>query len=229
MNPYFLLISLVSIIAIIVIGFIQYNFKKRILSLAISNQSINNNICREYIEYLNTQKNVLLKDKLNASLKNNYDQFVRLYVKKTKFDSANSFISEIIYNVIYFVIILIASFLIINNKNMNIGQLTFLIAILGMLHTSTENICDFVVKKVEFNTMREMYDNFIRVSNIEDDAKLKIDKINSVFLRNKNEIVELENGQYIDSHLYSLLRGNSSASQSLLINNIDCHNINQDI
>ena len=226
-NPYFLLISLVSIASVIIIGFIQYNFKRKILSLAITNQNINNNICREYIDYFSTQKNILLREKLSSNLKNNYNQFVKLYIKKTKFDGTSSFVSEIIYGVIYFLIILIASFLIINNKNMNIGQLTFLIAIIGMLHASTESICDFVIKKVEFGVMKEIYENLVMVGNLENESKLKVDKIHSLFSREKDEIVEIENGRIINKDIYDLICGECNSNKSLLINNIDYQNINQ--
>lgn len=226
-NPYFLIICITSIFTICIIGIIQYQFKKKMISIAIINQNINNNISRDYIEYLPSQQNFLIKNKLNDELKNNYFQYTNLYVKKTRFESGNSFISECFYNIIYLFAVMFATFLIVNYKNMNIGQLTFLIAILGMSHTSIEGICDFVIKKIEFKTMHEIYDSFILLSNEEINNKLTIEKINSIIVKTKDELIELCNGQLIDEEINKLIKCSSEDNDSLLINNVNINNINK--
>lgn len=225
-NPYFLIASLVSIFVIIVICFVQYHFKNKILTTAISNQSINNNICKDYIEYFCSQKNNLIQNKLNIDLKRNYHQFIKLYIKKTRFDSTNYFISELFYNLIYFLIILISSFLIINNKNMNVGQLTFLVAIFSMFHNAIEGICDFVVKKVEFNTMNNIYDSIVRTSNEDINNKFIINKINSISLKINDDYTEIENGQYVKNDLINTITNISNNDKTLLVNNMSIDNIN---
>jgi ABC-type bacteriocin/lantibiotic exporter with double-glycine peptidase domain len=226
-NPFFLIVVVASIISVLIIGFIQYNFKQKILSIAITNQNINNNICQNYIEYLTTQSNFLIQEKLNLGLKNNYEQFIKMYLKKTKFDACNSLVSEIIYSVIYFLVIVFSTFFIINNKNMNIGQLTLVIAILGMLHSSIDGMCDFIIKKIEFKTMSNIYENFVYIDKIECENNLiKIDNINSICLKNNDDIYEIENGNHVDDNLINAIKFNDVENANLLINGIDIKNIN---
>jgi ABC-type bacteriocin/lantibiotic exporter with double-glycine peptidase domain len=223
-NQYFLITALISIIVIVIIGFIQYNFKNKILTTAIYNQNINNNICQEYIKYFESQKNSVIQNKLNEDLKRNYYQYMKLYIKKTKFDTTTSFINELLYNLIYFLIILISTFLIINNKNMNIGQLTFLVAISSMLHNSVEGLCDFVMKKIEFKAMSDIYDSFVRTSNEETNNKIIIEKINSIAIKIDNDFTELENGQHISKEL---INDELCNNKTTLINNINIENIDK--
>lgn len=226
-NPYFLIISIISICVVIVIGTIQYNFKKKILSSAIVNQNINNDICRNYIDYFSLQKsNFLIRQKINNDLKNNYLHFMKLYSNKTKFENISFLIEDFMFSIIYFLTILVSTFLIINNKNMDIGKLTFLIAILAMSHNSIDGICNFIIKKVEFKTMSEIYESFIRVENEKNEGIL-INEINSLAIKTNEDVCEITNGEVVSNNLKNVIRGEEVNNHALIVNNILINNINK--
>jgi ABC-type bacteriocin/lantibiotic exporter with double-glycine peptidase domain len=191
----------------------------------IENQNINNNITRDYIDYLQAQNNSVLESTLNNKLKTNYFEFLKIYSSKSKFDSGFEFFQNIIMNIIYIALILLACYLIVNNKGLNIGQITLLISLSAMLNTSINNICEFIIKRIEYKQMVGIYKDFINFANIENKGSIAIKDINKITYSNKKSTLNIKNGADISTHknsILNLLTMNDFHNESKLsINDID--------
>jgi ABC-type bacteriocin/lantibiotic exporter with double-glycine peptidase domain len=231
-NAWFLIIGLLSIILTALFGFIQFNFKTKVLKTTIANQNINNNITRDYIHYLKTQNNFICKQKLSKNLKTNYFEYLKIYAQKTKFDSQFDFFQSLLMNLVYMILVLLASYLIVEKSFINLGQLTLLISLSAMLNSSIGGICDFIIKRIEYRQMVEIYQNFINLANIKDTGTIKIDNIRSLQYHDKKINWSIKNGSRIHKHknvlLDALTKNNNEPDIQLLINGIDVNDINYD-
>lgn len=224
-NYWFLFIGLISIIISIIFGVVQYSFKSNIVKTTIENQNINNSITRDYISYLQTQNNSIVENALSNKLKTNYFEFLKIYSSKSKFDSGFEFFQNIIMNIIYTALVLLACYLIVNSKSLNIGQLTLLISLSSMLNTSINNICEFVIKRIEYKQMVGIYKDFINFANIENKGTIAVDDVKKIIYTNKKLILHIKNGMNITKHkrfILNLLTMNDSPNETKLsINGID--------
>jgi ABC-type bacteriocin/lantibiotic exporter with double-glycine peptidase domain len=216
----------------IILGVIQFIFKTNIVKTTIANQNVNNTVTRDYIQYLQTQHNAILHDTLDRNLRGNYYEFLKIYSSKSKFDSGFEFFQNMIMNIIYISLVLLACYLIINKINLNIGQLILLISLSTMLNSSISNTCEFIIKRIEYKQMVEIYQNFISFSNIEHTGDVVINDVHKIVYKNKKLTFNIRNGSFIKAHkqnILNLLTMNSTSSDmNLFINDIDIRNIQYD-
>ncbi|MDR0985436.1 MAG: hypothetical protein LBL60_00625 [Mycoplasmataceae bacterium] len=166
-NVWFLLIGLVCILVSTLFGVIKYFNKKSILKVVINNQNINNNVTCLLIEYLSGS--TIEKDKLFNQIKNNYFSFLNLQSKQTMFNGCFNFFNEIFHDFIYMIVVIVCTFLIINITSFNIGKLTLIISLIGMISTSSNNINSFFHKHIEYREMIKIYNKILYVGNKNDD------------------------------------------------------------
>jgi ABC-type bacteriocin/lantibiotic exporter with double-glycine peptidase domain len=166
-----------------------------------------------------------VENALSNKLKTNYFEFLKIYSSKSKFDSGFEFFQNIIMNIIYTALVLLACYLIVNSKSLNIGQLTLLISLSSMLNTSINNICEFVIKRIEYKQMVGIYKDFINFANIENKGTIAVDDVKKIIYTNKKLILHIKNGMNITKHkrfILNLLTMNDSPNETKLsINGID--------
>jgi hypothetical protein len=208
----------------------QYNYRQKLFNIAINNQNVNSDITRNFIGYLSQHHtNFLAMQTLVNQLQINYQQYLDIYVKKTKFDSGYEFATNAFSNLIFMGVVLIASYLTISHHRINIGQLTFIISLLGMVHNGINGVCDFVIKQIEFKKMSEIYTSFIEVGNVNNTGSIKIDNIKSISYVEHNRAINLTSGAKLTSQQIIEVKGILDyQNQQAMINDVKLNMIDYD-
>lgn len=175
----------------------QYAFQKNIINLVIKNQNINSEVTRNFITSLKTQCNSIESQNLNEGLQNNYHEFLKIYTQKTKFDAGFNFFDNIFQNLIFIITVILATYLMINNNALNIGQLTFLISLSSLLNNGINGICNFLIRRIEFNKMSEIFQKFMAVDNISKYGVIEIADIKKLSYKHKGKCHTIKNGSNI--------------------------------
>ncbi|GHU32810.1 hypothetical protein FACS1894166_06900 [Bacilli bacterium] len=174
--------------------FVQYQQQSHLFKVGLSNQNKNNGIAKEYVDYLKKSTNCVSQDKLSKDLQSNYSEFQRIYMHQNKFTACFDFVEAIFNSVTYIVLVLMCCYMMINNKQLNIGTMTLLISLSVMMSNSINAICGFAIKKIEYARMSEIYKNFIEIDNIKSEGILKIINVKTIIYKNKDHEVILHNG-----------------------------------
>jgi hypothetical protein len=214
----------------------QYNYRQKIVNIAINNQNINSNITKNLIDYLSQQNNYLINNNLIRDLQNNYQEFLNIYCKKTKFDSAYDFVNSTFTNIIFVAIIVIGAYLVINqSQQFNIGRLTFVISLLSMMHNATNGICDFIVKQITFKKMQEIYLGVVETSNVNNTGQTKIMQIQQIHYQLHNHKRCITNGELLNKQQYKIInnlinyRNNNIYINEIPLDKIDYQDIHNKI
>jgi hypothetical protein len=192
------------------------------MKIGLENQRINNSISREYVEYLKNQRNSLLQEYLDQRLGENYAEFQRIYLAQSKFNGGFNFCEGLVHNFIYIILIMVGCYLIIENQGINIGQLTFIISLVSMMSGAFNGVCGFVVKRIEYLQMSEIYENFIVLDNFDNKTGMTLSTIDSLNVNNKSL---LSGKTYSREHIKTLLLENDE-EHTFLINDVDIKHIN---
>jgi hypothetical protein len=193
------------------------------IKIGLENQRINNSITHRYIDYLKTQHNCLLQKQLSLQLENNYAEFQRIYLAQAKFNGGFNFFEGMAHNFIYLILIMVGCYLIVEYQNINIGQLTLLISLVNMMSGSFNGICEFVIKRIEYLQMSEIYRNFIILGNCENKKVISLSNIESITFQEQ----KLSSGKTYrpDNELINALVLNE-INPKLIINKVSANNFN---
>lgn len=203
----------------------QYHYRKRLFKIGLQNQKINNGISNAYIKYLKTQTNFIIQSEISSALQNNYHEFQKIYVDQSKFTSALDFLETMCTNILYIVLVMTGCYLIVNSQSINLGQLTFLISLSAMLSNAFNGICGFVIKRIEYQQMVEIYQSFISIDNVGGQGKLNVSKIKEIKLLDDKKTTLLVNGQRLSrfAHHYidTITLNSENNHKQLFINDIN--------
>lgn len=211
-KPIFLVFCLINITINLLFGLITYNFKSNNLEKVIKNSNFNNNVSKETIEQINTEENFEILNHNINKMKNNFFQFEKIYSNKAFFDNRVSFYETFLNNVLYLLMIATGGYLLIND-GLNIGLLTFLVSLLGMFGSATNNICNFPYKTKEYERMSNVYWSFTNISNLIKDS----------FIKNVNEIKTL---CFKSDSNFQIIKNNDVIKSDKLISLKNFHSIN---
>lgn len=208
-KPMFLLFCLIAVIFSIFVAIINLNFKTKNLEHAIKNSNFNNNISRELIDLISKEENSEMLKFNIEKIKNNFQQFEKIYSKKTSFDNNLSSFETFFTNLIYLLMVAAGAIYLINNQ-LNIGLLTFFVSLLGMFTNSTNNICNFPYKVKEYKKMSDVYWSFSNLSNIIKDSFIKtVNEINSITFCTEKDSSTIKRNSIIKEDIISLSNFNS--------------------
>jgi ABC-type bacteriocin/lantibiotic exporter with double-glycine peptidase domain len=195
------------------------------MRIGLKNQKTSNSIIHRYINYLNNQKNTIIQTALDQSLEHNYAEFQHIYLLQAKFNNGLTFFETMIHNLIYLLVGMLGCYLIIEQQNINIGQLIFLISLLGLMSGAFNGICGFIIKRIEYEQMSEIYKKFIMVDNYKNEGGKVIDEITSISINQKN-LFSGEKYKHEPSLIKQLLLDENDQKDFYIndinINNIDC-------
>ncbi len=196
-KPIFLIFCLINIIFNVFIAIINLNFKTKNLEQVIKNSNWNNNISKQLIEFISYEENSeILKHSINK-MKNNFQQFEKIYSKKSSFDNNLSFFETMFSNVLYILMIAVGAIYLMNN-NLNIGVLTFLVSLLGMFSSSMSSLCNFPYKQKEYKKMSDVYWSFSNLSNIVKDSFIKnVKDIKTISFKTDDKLCIVKNNQVL--------------------------------
>jgi ABC-type bacteriocin/lantibiotic exporter with double-glycine peptidase domain len=196
------------------------------VKVGLENQRTNNSITHHYIDYFKTQNNYLIQNELSDKLEHNYTEFQRIYLSQVKFNGAFNFFEGMSHNFIYLLLIMVGCYLIVEFQNINIGELTFIISLIGMVSGAFNGLCGFMIKRIEYLQMSEIYKNFITLGNREIGKGIKIDKINKLKVNDKvlYSGKEYKNGANIIKTLLLEEKDSPLCLNETTINNFDLQN-----
>jgi ABC-type bacteriocin/lantibiotic exporter with double-glycine peptidase domain len=191
----------------------------------LQNQKINNGISNAYIKYLKTQTNFVIKSEISFALQNNYHEFQKIYVDQTKFTSAIEFLETGCANLLYIVLVMTGCYLIVDSQSINLGQLTFLISLSAMMSNAFNGICGFVIKRIEYQQMVEIYQNFISIDNVAAQGNLNIGKITGIKLIGDKKTTCLTSGlklsRFAHHYIDTITLKSENSHKQLFINDIN--------
>jgi ABC-type bacteriocin/lantibiotic exporter with double-glycine peptidase domain len=190
------------------------------MKIGIENQRVNNSINHNYIDYLRDQCNSIVASELTSQLEQNYSNYQCIYLSQSKFNGAFNFAEGMAQKLIYLVLVMFGSYLIIEQKNLDLGQLIFLINLMVMMSGALNGICGFVVKKIEYVQMSEIYKNFISLENHENKCTTTISSVRTIKIDGK----KIKSGQILERTnelVDALLLGQSDIKLQINDVNID--------
>jgi ABC-type bacteriocin/lantibiotic exporter with double-glycine peptidase domain len=214
-----------GILLLATIGFIEYKYKQKMLTRVVNNGTVNSSICTETIKYIETQHNAFILSDIISKFKTNYNEYINLYYKNTKFSGGVSLLSEIIEKILLIIIILISSYYFDTRFDNDVSKIILSISLITMFYSNISNIISFISMYTEYGKMNEIFHNIISIGN-KKDGEHEFTEIESISINNQ----EIKNGAEInvDNFEKYLVKFYSDEKIKIKINNIEVKDIKND-
>lgn len=171
-------------------------------------------------KYLDQNINCCSISYLKENIQNNCLQTVGFYTNKFKFNQKLNFIENILQYIIYLIVIIMFSFVLYDKTNINIGQMTYVIALQALCVSSFNNMCSMISKKYEYKKMSEIYNLCTNTSNIELRDGESITSIQKINYQGK----DICNGDFITEKVFNVL--NLEQDATFFVNDVNINKIN---
>lgn len=211
-NPYFTIPFLISIIVNLLFCWASLLYKKHIFSKTLADQVDNNTLVSKYSDYLCSQRNARVENRISQGLHRNLNKINEISVKSVRFGSQQNLFLNTMMNFFYIAIVVLCSYFIIKQQGLDIGDVTLLISLYSLQASAISVVCAFPEKVYLFNKMKSIYLDFVSLSNYQDFGKKRIKEIENISWEDKS----IKNGSCL--HDKKILTGFYTLSQEIAIN-----------
>ena len=190
-NPYFLIVVLIITVSQVLILLFSIGKANNIIKDNIRSNNLNQSVASKYIDnnalFLDCFKYQNVQQDLNVCFENSVVNKTR----ESMYSSLVSTIKTIVSDLIFIITTFIGMLLIGKNESFTVGQMLFLINVIGLFSTSIGDIGLFFFKNKIYGQLYDIFNSFNEINNIDNKSILTIEQVKDITLISENKYLKL--------------------------------------
>jgi len=159
-----IIFCIVFILLTSLVSFLNFRYKKKNLNELINNSNSNSTYISKIIACLTKNSNESFEN-ITMDLKKNYLNYSTLNYETNKFQAMTGGIDEIIDKVLMIMLLIFVFFFYNSSFNGDIGKVILICSLFTIFCSNIKSVLNFPSSIVEYNKMKQIYDDIIGVGN----------------------------------------------------------------